>query len=195
MNVAMPILSVIPSLDGPVLGALAATNSPSSLAEVHARSGRGSKSGVRQVLLRMVDEGLVLSVPGGFVLNRQHVAAPAVTMLADLHGELTRRIRSAVDGWAREVALVGLFGSAARRDGDAASDIDVLMVSDAADLDTLTDDLTVKIRAWTGNPVQVIGVSTAEVRRLRRAEEPVVARWEQDLIVISGDRGALRGVA
>ena len=195
MNVASPILSVIPSLDGPVLAALSGTNSPLSLAEVHARSGRGSKSGVRQVLLRMVDEGLVLGVPGGFVLNRQHVAAPAVTMLADLHGELTRRIRSTVDSWTSDVALVGLFGSAARRDGDAASDIDVLMVSDAADLDTLIDDLTVKIRSWTGNPAQVIGVSAAELRRLRRAKEPIVARWEQDLIVISGDRRALRGVA
>ena len=195
MNVANPILSVIPSLDGPVLAALSSTNSPLSLAEVHARSGRGSKSGVRQVLLRMVDEGLVLGVPGGFVLNRQHVAAPAVTMLADLHGELTRRIRAAVDSWTSEVALVGLFGSAARRDGDSASDIDVVVVSDAADLDTLIDDLTVNIRSWTGNPAQVIGVSGAELRRLRRAKEPIVARWEQDLIVISGDRRALRGVA
>lgn len=195
MNVAMPILSVIPSLDGPVLAALSGTNSPLSLAEVHARAGRGSKSGVRQVLLRMVDEGLVLGVPGGFVLNRQHVAAPAVAMLADLHGELTRRIRSAVDNWTEEVALVGLYGSAARRDGDAASDIDVLVVSDAADLDTLIDELTVLIRSWTGNAAQVIGLSAAELRRLRRAKEPIVARWEQDLIVISGDRRALRGVA
>lgn len=195
MNVAMPILSVIPSLDGPVLAALSGTNAPLSLAEVHARAGRGSKSGVRQVLLRMVDEGLVLGVPGGFVLNRQHVAAPAVTMLADLHGELTRRIRSAVDHWPGEVALVGLFGSAARRDGDADSDIDVLVVSDAGNLDSLIDELTVLIRAWTGNPAQVIGVSRAELRRLRRAKEPIVAGWQQELIVISGDRRALRGVA
>jgi len=195
MNVAMPILSVIPSLDGPVLAALSGTNSPLSLAEVHARSGRGSKSGVRQVLLRMVEEGLVLGVPGGFVLNRQHLAAPAVTMLADLHGELTRRIRSAVASWPGDVALVGLFGSAARRDGDSHSDIDVLVVSDATDLDRLIEELTALIRASTGNPAQVIGVSVAEVRRLRRAKEPIVARWEQDLIVISGDRRALRGVA
>lgn len=195
MNVAMPILSVIPSLDGPVLAALSGTNSPLSLAEVHARSGRGSKSGVRQVLLRMVEEGLVLGVPGGFVLNRQHVAAPAVTMLADLHGELTRRIRSAVESWPGDVALVGLFGSAQRRDGDSHSDIDVLVVSDATDLDSLIEELTALIRSSTGNPAQVIGVSAAEMRRLRRAKEPIVARWERDLIVISGDRRALRGVA
>lgn len=195
MNVALPILSVIPSLDGPVLAALSGTNSPLSLAEIHAQAGRRSKSGVRQVLLRMVDEGLVLRVPGGFVLNRQHLAAPAVIMLADLHGELSRRIRSAVDSWQGDVALVGLFGSAARRDGDAESDIDVLVVSDAAGLDSFVEELTVLIRSWTGNPAQVIGVSAAELRRLRRAKEPIVARWEQELMVISGDRRALRGVA
>lgn len=78
----MPITTVVPSLDGPVLVALAATTTPMGLATVHARAGRGSKSGVRAVLLRMVGEGLVLEVPGGYVLNRDHLATPAVELLA-----------------------------------------------------------------------------------------------------------------
>src|SRR5262245_38711733 len=109
----MPISSVIPSLDGPILAVLSATSRPLTLADVHAQAARGSKSGVRQVLLRMVDGGLVLAVPGGFVLNREHVAAPAVEMLANLYGELIRRIRTAVDSWPGHAVLVGLFGSAA----------------------------------------------------------------------------------
>jgi predicted nucleotidyltransferase len=195
MNISLPITSVIPSLDAPVLAALAATTSPMSLAEVHTRAGRGSKSGVRQVLLRMVDEGLVLAVPGGFVLNRDHLAAPAIEMLASLYGELTRRIRAAVDAWSGTAALVGLFGSAARRDGDARSDIDLLLVSDSGDLDVFVDELSGLIRSWTGNRAQVIGLTTGDLRRLRRAKEPIVANWERDLLVISGDRRALRGVA
>lgn len=195
MDVSMPISSVVPSLDGPVLAALAATNAPLSLAEVHDRAGRGSKSGVRQVLLRMVDDGLVVAVPGGYVLNREHLAAPAVVLLANLHGELARRLRTAVEAWTGNVLLVGLFGSAARRDGDASSDIDVLVVSDAADLDTFRDELSTLVRAWTGNRAQVIGVTPAELRRLRRAKEPIVAGWERDLVVVSGDRRALRGAA
>jgi predicted nucleotidyltransferase len=195
MDVSMPISSVVPSLDGPVLVALAATTAPASLAEVHRRAGRGSKSGVREVLLRMIEVGLVDDVPGGFVLNREHVAAPAVAMLADLHGELVRRIRSTVDEWGGEVALVGLFGSAARRDGDSSSDIDLLVVSDAEGMDDLIDTLTGQVRSWTGNRAQVIGMPAAELGRLRRAKEPIVARWDAEVVVICGDRRALRSTA
>lgn len=191
MDVSMPISSVVPSLDGPVLVALAATTAPSSLADIHRRAGRGSKSGVREVLLRMVGDGLVLDVPGGYLLNREHVGAAAVALLADLHGELTRRIRSTVEDWGGEVSLVGLFGSAARRDGDRSSDIDVLMVSDAEDLDEMTDRLSAQMRSWTGNRAQVIGLSPEALRRLRRANEAIVARWDAELVVICGDRRAL----
>lgn len=116
MDVSMPIKTVVPSLDGPVLAALAATAMPMGLATVHTRAGRGSKSGVRSVLLRMVDEGLVLEVPGGYMLNRDHIAAPAVEMLATLHGELTSRIRHGggvahAPGGGRHVR----FGSPTRR--------------------------------------------------------------------------------
>ncbi len=195
MDVSMPISTVVPSLDGPVLAALAGTASPLGLAEVHARSGRGSKSGVRSVLLRMVDEGLVLDVPGGYVLNRDHVAAPAVELLASLHGELVSRIRAAVEEWQTVPALVGVFGSAARRDGDVDSDIDVLVVSDAADLDDLVDELADQIRRWTGNRAQVIGRSSKEIARLQRSKEPILAEWARDLVVIAGERSALGKVA
>lgn len=191
MDISMPITTVVPSLAGPVLAALAATASPMGLADVHERAGRGSKSGVRSVLLRMVDEGLVLEVPGGYVLNRDHLAAPAVELLATLHGELANRIRSAVEAWPTPPALVGLFGSAARRDGDANSDIDVLVVSDDPGLDARVDELAEQIRRWTGNRAQVIGRSTSEITRLRRAREPVLAEWTRELIVIAGERAAL----
>jgi predicted nucleotidyltransferase len=194
MDVAMPISSVVPSLDGPVLLALAHTTAPLGLAEVHARAGRGSKSGVRQVLQRLVGQGLVSEVPGGFVLNREHVAAPAVALLAGLHGELADRIRSAIDAWPGEVLLVGLFGSAARRDGDASSDIDLLVVSDAPDLDALVDELSARIRSWTGNRAQVVALSRADLRRLRKAKEPIVGGWDRDLVVLTGDRRVVRGV-
>lgn len=195
MDVSMPITAVVPSLDGPVLAALAATAAPMGLAAVHERAGRGSKSGVRSVLLRMVDEGLVLEIPGGYLLNREHLAAPAVELLATLHGELTNRIRGAVDDWPSPPALVGLFGSAARRDGDVGSDIDVLVVSDAPDLDDCVDDLAERIRRWTGNRAHVIGRTPAEIAQLRRAKEPILAEWARDLVAIVGERTALGKVA
>lgn len=195
MDVSMPISAVVPSLDGPVLAALAATTGPVGLAELHRRAGRGSKSGVREVLHRMIEDGLVHDVPGGFVLNREHLAAPVVALLADLHGELARRIRASVEAWGGDVAVVGLFGSAARRDGDRASDIDLLVVSDAPSLGTLVEQLSDAIPVWTGNRAQVVGLGPADLRRLRRSKEPIVAQWDAELLVISGDRRALRAAS
>lgn len=147
------------------------------------------------MLLRLVHEGLVHQAPGGYVLNRDHIAAPAVAMLASLHGELTGRIRAAVEEWPIRPALVGMFGSAARRDGDAGSDIDVLVVSDDSDLDGRVDELAEQIRRWTGNRGQVIGRTPEEIGRLRRVKEPILSEWTRDLVVIVGERTALGKVA
>jgi predicted nucleotidyltransferase len=195
MDVALPITTVVPSLDGPVLAALAATTTPLGLADVHVRAGRGSKSGVRSVLLRLVHQGLVLEVPGGYLLNRDHLAAPAVQLLAGLHGELADRIRTAVTEWHAPPTLVGLFGSAARRDGDADSDIDVLVVAEDPELDDRVDGLAEQIRRWTGNRAQVLGRTSADIAALQRADEPILAEWARDLVVIAGSRAALGTVA
>jgi predicted nucleotidyltransferase len=195
MDVSMPITTVAPSLDGPVLAALTASTTPISLAEVHTRSRRGSKSGIRSVLLRLVEAGLVLEVPGGYVLNRYHLAAPAVELLAALHGELANRIRSEVEEWSTAPSLVGIYGSAARRDGDTNSDIDVLVVSDAPDLDDRVDELAERIRLWTGNRAQVVGRTPNEISELRRSNEPIIAEWARELIVIVGKRNSLAELA
>ena len=49
-----------------------------------------------------------------------------------------------------------------------------------------------RIEAWTGNTAQIIALTPADVRRLRRAKEPIVATWDRELAVICGDRGAIR---
>lgn len=195
MDVSMPITTVIPSLDGPVLAALAVRTSPMGLAAVQRSAGVGSKSGIRSVLLRMVEEGLVQEVPGGYLLNRDHLAAPAIELLATLHGELAARVRAAVAEWTRPPSLVGLFGSAARRDGDVSSDVDVLVVSEDPDLDDQVDDLAEQIRRWTGNPAQVIGKTPEEIARLRAAGEPIIAELERDLVVLVGERSSLGRVS
>lgn len=115
MDVSSPISSVIPSLDGAVLSALASTIAPLNLSTVHKLAGRGSLSGVRLVLVRLVGSSIVLEVPGGYMLNRDHVAAPAVESLAHLWSEVFDRIRRHVDEWPHAPRLVGVYGSAARR--------------------------------------------------------------------------------
>jgi predicted nucleotidyltransferase len=192
LDVAVPLRSVVPTLDGPVAAVLASTTAPLSLAEVHRRAGGGSKSGIRRVLLRLMAEGLVHEVPGGYVLNRNHLAAPAVELLANLHGELIARIRRAVEAWSPSPRLVGLFGSAARRDGDATSDIDLVVISDEESVEEV-EHLRQHIEGWTGNNAQIIAVTSADLRRLRRANESIVTAWDRELVVIYGDRRALQG--
>jgi predicted nucleotidyltransferase len=192
MDVGSPISSVIPSLDGAVLGALAGTSAPMNLSRVHEIGGRGSLSGVRRVLMRLVRTGVVLEVPGGYVLNREHVAAPAVEGLAHLWGEAFDRIRSHVGEWPESPRLVGVFGSAARRDGGEDSDVDLLVVSDGVDAAEHAGELAGCIERWTGNSTHVVTVGSKDLRRMRRAREPILAAWEQDLVVIVGARDALK---
>lgn len=194
MDVAHPISSVIPSLDGPVLATLAATTAPMRLIDVAHQVEQGSRSGVRKVLLRLVGTGVVHEVPGGFILNRDHVAAGPIEALATLHGELAQRLGSRLDEWG-DVHLAGIFGSAARRDGDESSDVDVLVVAEGSGLDELADELADRIEGWTGNRAQVIVLTRDELRALRGAEEPIVASWDRELTVVRGNRGVLRGAA
>jgi predicted nucleotidyltransferase len=195
VDVAHPIQSIIPSLDGPVLAALSGTTTALSLSETHRRAGAGSLSGVRAVLLRLQHAGIVDHSPGGYVLNREHVAAAAIEQLAGLHGELARRIRHALEQWPGEVLLAGLYGSAARRDGDEDSDIDVLVVSDSDALDDLVDVLSARIERWTGNRAQVIGKTSADIARLRKAGAAIVGSWQRELLVLVGDKRALGAAA
>lgn len=192
MDVSSPMSSVIPSLDGAVLGALAGTSAPLNLSSVHKLAGRGSLSGVRRVLVRLVATGIVLEVPGGYVLNRDHVAGPAIESLAHLWGEVLDRVRRHVVEWPQAPLLVGIYGSAARRDGDEDSDIDLLVVSDAVNSSEDAAELAAKVERWTGNAASVITVGLKDLRRMRRAREAVLVEWERDLIVITGSRDALK---
>jgi predicted nucleotidyltransferase len=195
MDVGSPISSVIPSLDGSVLAALAGTTAPLSLTAVYKLAGRGSLSGVRRVLLRLVATGIVLDVPGGYVLNRDHVATPAIEALARLWGEVLDRMRRHVGEWPHEPQLVGIFGSAARRDGDEASDIDLLVVSDASDASESAAELAARVERWTGNATHVASVGRKDLQRMRRAKEGILAEWQRDLVVVAGSREALGSAA
>lgn len=175
---------------------LAQTSEPLSARALRLRARRGSDRGVRLVLARLSEQGLVREQPAGsatlYTLNEDHIAAPVVHALADLRRELLARIRADIDTWHIQPDHASVFGSAARLDGDLGSDIDLLVVrpsgvdQDAVPWRDQLDGLTEAITRWTGNKVGLAEIGADDVRRLRKERPAIVDELQQDAIDIAG---------
>lgn len=124
--------AVTPTLDGPVLAVLAAAGKPLTVGQVARLAARGSEIGIRRSLARLVEQGVVRATLMGRTqvheLNREHIAADVAALLAGLRPALWERFRTELGSWQVRPLFAAVFGSAARGDGDAASDIDLLLV-------------------------------------------------------------------
>jgi predicted nucleotidyltransferase len=132
MDLSDPTRAVTPTLDGTVLAVLAAAGKPLTVGQVAQQAARGSEIGIRRCLGRLIEQGIVSSTLMGrnqvHELNRDHIAASVADTLAGLRNELWRRFRDELTSWRPKPLYACVFGSAARGDGDAASDIDILLV-------------------------------------------------------------------
>lgn len=188
---------IVNDLDAEVLRVLATASSPMNARQIWRIAGRGSEKGIRTAAQRLDRLGVITASRVGasdiYVLNDEHLAAAAIRALAGMRGALIARIRRAVGDWKRTPVNVSLFGSAARGDGDAQSDIDVLVVrSDAVGRDDETwrrqlDDLSSQILRWTGNHAGLLELSERELRATerRRGHSPL-AELRRDAIDIAG---------
>ena len=122
--------------DGAVLALLAGTTRPLSGREV-ARLIEGTHNTVRLALKRLSEQGIVTVQEAGsgaallYRLNREHLAAGAVELLANLRERLFTCLRDSMREWAILPAHAYAFGSVARGDGDTSSDIDLFIVRPA----------------------------------------------------------------
>jgi predicted nucleotidyltransferase len=197
MDLAEPMLSVTPSVTGSVLAALART---SQSVTGRALEGRvkppASHRGVQEALRKLVRSGIVDRVDKGgaalYSLNREHLAAPAILQLARLRDELLDRVAAEIGGWSVAPQSVALFGSFARGEGDADSDIDMLVVRSetvARDDESWREQLArlnQHVLAWTGNPLRVIELSVAEFNQELAHEEPYLSAAIRDGITVGG---------
>ncbi len=156
----------------------------------------GSQPAVNAVLRRLAEEGIVRAEAAGnaylFTLNREHLAAPALELLADIRVEFERRLRAEIAQWDVAPTHVSIFGSAARSDGDTHSDIDLFVVRPArvseddprwrAQLERLSEH----VHGWTGNHVGLSEVWVSNLRRLRRERPPVVEELQREAITLAG---------
>jgi hypothetical protein len=197
MDMTHPIRAVLPTLDGPVLEVLARTTRLLSGREVHRLAGIGSAAGVRLALMRLTEQGVVhveeRSSAVYYRANRDHLAWPAVEMLAHLRRMLIDRLRERLRSWPLQPVHASLFGSAARGDGSTGSDIDLLSIRpDGVDEDDSPwaeqiDHLRHEVQAWTGNSCQVFQIDLPRLGEHVRAGDPLVDEWRRDAITVAGE--------
>jgi predicted nucleotidyltransferase len=183
-------------LDGPVLRVLAGTTQPLTGRQIARMAEDGSQQGIGKALGRLADEGLVDREEAGraslYTLNRQHLALPAVEVLTNLRGALLERLRETFENWKTRPFHASMFGSAARGDGDAASDIDLFVVRPArVDMEEETwrkqlDELADSVLRWTGNHAGIAEVSERDLAGLRRRRPPVLDELDEDAITLAG---------
>ena len=195
MNVAHPLRGIIPTLDAPVIEALAATTKPLTGREVNRLAGVGSPRGVQLVLRRLVAQGLVLaegrSNAGFYLANREHLAWQALESLARLRLALCDRLSEEIATWALQPLHASIFGSTARGDGDSASDIDLLLIRpDGIEplewWDRQVDRLREGVPKWTGNQCQTFDIGLARLAEHVAAHDPLIDAWLADGLHLSG---------
>lgn len=195
MDLGLPIRTIAPSLDSSVLTVLARTQSPLSLAQITRLADRGSRQGLALVLDRLVEHGLVTAQPAGhgslYSLNRDHVLADAVLMALRARATIIERLTQALGAFDPPPIHASIFGSFARGDGSASSDIDVLLI--ASNATGLSEDWLREVRGladhlylWTGNRMEYIAYTEAEFEHIVARAEPIVDSWEADAITLIG---------
>jgi predicted nucleotidyltransferase len=196
MDLSNPLAVVTPTLDAAVLQALAATTGWATGSHVHRLARSGSDDGVRRVLTRLVDQGIVLADQHShatlYLLNRDHVAAEAIVGLTRLRGMIIDRIKDALASWSPVPEHASLFGSFARGEATADSDIDLLVVTrpdaEAQVTAEAVDQLAVDLERWTGNSAQIVDRNSNQLAAMIASHDRLITSWRADHVDLMGTR-------
>ena len=195
MDFTRPIEAVIPDAQGRILAVLAGTTGELNLRTLAELSGV-SLAHVARVVPRLVELGMVdrREVPPSVLVRivPVHLAVRPLLALAALRDALIEELRRSAKRIRPAPANITLFGSAARGDGDAASDIDLVIVraanvmEDDPSWDRAVSAWVARIGRATGNPVNRIEVGIDEAPRLSRSRSALWRAVCREGIVILG---------
>lgn len=195
MDFLHPIEAVIPGVAGRVLSVLSETTAELSLRTV-ARLARVSPAQASRVLPRLVGLGLVerREVPPSalFRLVPEHVAAGPLADLAGARGRLLEEMRRAAAALPVAPAGVIVFGSLARGEADAQSDIDVVMVRPASVLPedeqwwSSLQQWSDAVRRVSGNRVEVLEIGRDEIPARLAGRQPLWRDVRRRGVVVFG---------
>jgi predicted nucleotidyltransferase len=199
VQIQHPLAVITPTLDGDVLAVLARADAPYTVGSVQRVIGGRSYAGIRKVLDRLTQQGIVIAQPVGSVvsyrLNREHLAAQHVIALADLRATLIDRIRDVVEAWPVLPVWAALFGSAARGEMRPDSDIDLFLVDPGVDpqrWEGQVHQLGSEVSRWTGNDARVLSMTETEVRAGAVSRDPILQSLLDEALTISGEPTWLR---
>jgi hypothetical protein len=175
VDYVQPVEAVIPGVRGRVLGVLARTEVELTMRAVADLAGVSVQQ-TSVVLGRLVDLGVVGRREAGTAalvrLERDNQAAQAIVALADVRDLVVDQLRATARNIDPAPASLVIFGSFARGQARADSDLDVLAVRPAGTPDD-DDGWTRSLGAWqdgaarvAGNPVNLLELGTDDLRSL-----------------------------
>lgn len=197
MRLSRPFEVITPTVDGDILAVLGRADGPFSGRQIHRLVGKHSEAGVRKALDRLVEQGIVVRQRVGNThlhsLNHDHLAAEAIRSLARLRETAFELMADALRSWPHPPALAAVFGSAARQEEAADSDIDVLLVpppeaEEGAWRQAVSSFVDAASKA-TGNDLRVLELTVDEL--WAPANEALRQELLRDAIVLLGSRSLL----
>lgn len=197
MRLSRPFEVIAPTVDGDVLAVLGRADGPFSGRQIHRLAGRHSEAGIRKALDRLVEQGIVVRQRVGNThlhsLNNDHLAAKAVRCIARLREAAFELMTDTLRSWRHPPALAAVFGSAARGEEAAGSDIDVLLVppADAEEeaWEQAVSGFVDAISRATGNDVRVLELTVDEL--WAPGNEALREELQRDAILLLGNRSKL----
>ena len=196
MNWDNPIRSIASTVDADVLQVLGRTHTAVTGNQLAQLAGR-SYSQVYDVVDRLVEQGVVDVEQHGrtysYQLNRDHVLADAIQEIIAAPQRVEDEIRRLVDNWSLAPHTVALFGSAARRDAESASDLDLLIIrenhisEDDTEWTEQTGELAQRIERLTGNRLQLVELTVSEIDEALRSDQPLIESIRRDARTLAGE--------
>lgn len=195
MDLADPLGSIAPSVHTRVLLTLWRTTEPQTgRAVARLLEPTASRPTVDKALQELVAQGVVIRTDRPplalYELNRDHVAAEVVPLLANLRQRVWDRIRREIATWDVQPRGVYVFGSVARGDATRHSDIDLLIVHDNATearrCEPRLHELADNVHRWSGNRAQIVSMTVRELSVADRERHRLVSELERDALAIAG---------
>jgi len=184
MNFAEPFGGLMPGARGAVLAVLLRTGAPLTGRRIHALVDGHSLGAVQQALRDLERIGVIttetIGRAGVHRINEGHEAITPLRSLASPLEMLTRVVRDA----ASDVEAVMVFGSVARGEAHADSDIDLVVIAPEA-WDGRAD-LQQQVHERLGNNCDVLHLTREDFARAPEHREPVVAEILRDGFALVG---------